>query len=63
MIIRVIYKVLQNNQVQTVSDKEAETRLRLGWIPEWDTPVVNLSIPEILFRCILKPQEVEKIAR
>jgi len=60
---RVIYRVQVNNQVSNISEQEADVRLRLGAVPEWDTPVVDLTSSEIVFKCLLKPQEAEQIVR
>ena len=60
---RIDYRVRINNQVQNISEQEADVRLRLGAIPEWDTPVVDLTSSEIIFKCILHSQEAERVVR
>lgn len=58
---RIIYHTKIANQVQTISEHEADVRLRLGAIPVWDTPIIDLSSSEIIFKCLLNQQEEKKI--
>jgi hypothetical protein len=60
---RIVYRAQVNNQVSNISEQEADVRLHLGAVPEWDTPVVDLTSSEIIFKCILRPQEEEQIVR
>jgi hypothetical protein len=60
---RIIYHARIANQISLISEQEADVRLRLGAVPIWDTPIVDLSSSEIIFKCILNPQEEKNIVR